>query len=75
MAAGYLREVQIPGIDLDVHRPTRSSVAWYGTMGALAAAGVLEWPLAAVIGVSHLIATNSKSPGVEEAADALESGV
>ncbi len=39
----------------------------------MAAVGLIEWPLAAVVAAGHLIAENSQSPSVSGAADGAES--
>lgn len=67
--------MRIPIIDLELNRPTKSSLAWYGGIGAMAGVGLVEWPLAAVIVVGHLISENSKSPEVSGAAEGAESAV
>ncbi len=41
--------MRIPIIDLELNRPTKSSLAWYGGIGAMAGVGLVEWPLAAGI--------------------------
>ncbi|WP_156046196.1 hypothetical protein [Herbidospora cretacea] len=38
-------------------------VVYYGGLGALAAVGVIEWPIAAAIGVGTLIAARAKGAG------------
>lgn len=65
--------MQIPLLELEVERPTRSSLAWYGGLGTMAAAGLVEWPLAAVIVAGHLITENSKSSTVAGAVEGAES--
>lgn len=65
--------MHIPVIDLELKRPTRSSLAWYGGLSAMAAAGLIEWPLAAVMVTGHLISEDSKSPTVSGAAEGAES--
>lgn len=67
--------MRIPVLDLRVERPTRSSLAWYGGIGSMAAAGLVEWPLAAIIVAGHLISENSKSQAVVEAVEGAESGL
>lgn len=39
-----------------VRLPALDSLAWLGGLATLAALGMLEWPVAAVIGVGHLLA-------------------
>lgn len=65
--------MRIPLINLDLNAPTRGSLAWYGGVGTMAAAGLIEWPLAAIVAAGHLIAENSPSHSVAGAADGAES--
>lgn len=65
--------MRIPIINLDLNAPTRGSLAWYGGVGTMAVAGLIEWPLAAIVVAGHLIAENSQSPAVSGAADGAES--
>ena len=66
--------MQIPVIDLEVRRPARSSLAWYAGIGTMAALGLIEWPLAAVVATSHLISQDSRAPTVSDAAEGAGSG-
>jgi hypothetical protein len=66
--------MRIPVLDLQLRRPTRGSVGWYAAIGAMAATGLLEWPLAAVVAAGHLISENSDSPAVSGAAAGAEDG-
>lgn len=66
--------MRIPLIDLQVDTPTRGSLAWYGGVGVMAATGLLEWPLAAVVAAGHLISENTRSQTVSGAAEGAESG-
>ena len=66
--------MRLPLLDLDIGKPTRGSVAWYGALGAMSAAGLIEWPLAAVVAAGHLIAQNSHSQAVTGAAEGAEEG-
>jgi hypothetical protein len=61
--------VHIPILDLDVNKPNRSSLAWYAGIGTMAAAGLVEWPLALVIVTGNIISENSRSPTVSGAAE------
>ncbi len=65
--------MRIPIIDLNLNPPTRSSLAWYGGIGAMAGVGLVEWPLAAIIVAGHLVSENSKSPAVSGAAQGAQS--
>ncbi len=64
--------MKIPVLDLQLHSPTRGSLAWYGTIGAMTALGVMEWPLAAVVAAGHLVAENSSSPAARGAGQGAE---
>jgi hypothetical protein len=66
--------MRIPIVDVQLHRPTRGSVGWYTAIGAMTAAGLLEWPLAAIVAAGHLISENSTSPTVAGAGAGAESG-
>ena len=65
--------MKIPVLDLEVEQPTRGSLAWYGTMATMTAAGLVEWPLATVLVAGHLITQNTRSQAVEGAAQGAES--
>jgi hypothetical protein len=52
-------ELRIPLPDVGRRDPGR--LLWYGGLGALAAIGVLEWPVAAVVGAATAIATRSRN--------------
>ncbi len=73
-ASGYEHPMRIPIVDLQLNRPTRGSVGWYAAIGAMTAAGLVEWPLAAVVAAGHLISENSTSPAVSGAAAGAEDG-
>lgn len=66
--------MHVPLLDLQIERPTRSSLAWYGGIGTMAAAGLVEWPLAAIIVAGHVITENSKSSTVVGAVEGAEAG-
>lgn len=61
--------MRIPVLDLHVNRPSRGSLAWYGGVGAMATIGLVEWPLAAILVTGHVVAENSGSSSVSEAAE------
>lgn len=66
--------MKLPVLDLELNKPTRSSLAWYGGISAMAAFGLIEWPLAAVVAAGHLISENSRSEAVTGAAEGAQSG-
>jgi hypothetical protein len=47
--------IPLPGLE----RPDPGRLLWYGGLGALATIGVLEWPVAVVIGAATAIAARS----------------
>ena len=65
--------MKVPLLDLELNKPTRGSLAWYGALGAMTGAGLIEWPLAALVAAGHLISQNSRSETVEGAAEGAES--
>jgi hypothetical protein len=65
--------MKIPVINLELNQPTRGSLAWYASLTALSATGLIEWPLAAVVAAGHLISENSHSEAVSGAAEGAES--
>lgn len=65
--------MHIPLLDLELNQPTRGSLAWYTALGAMTAAGVIEWPLGLLTAAGHLIAENSRSQAVSGAAEGTES--
>jgi predicted membrane protein len=65
--------MRIPVVEVEIERPTRASLAWYAGIGAMAVAGVVEWPVAAVVATGHLIAENSRSPAVAGAVEGADS--
>jgi hypothetical protein len=66
--------MKLPLLDLELNKPTRSSLAWYTGIAAMAGVGLIEWPLAGVVAAGHLISENSRSPAVTGAAEGAESG-
>lgn len=65
--------MQIPVLEIEIERPTRASLGWYAGIGAMAVAGLVEWPMAAVVATGHLIAENSRSPAVSGTVEGAES--
>jgi hypothetical protein len=47
-------------------------LAYYGALAALAAAEIIEWPIALVLGVGHALAENHHSKVAQELGSALE---
>jgi hypothetical protein len=47
-------------------------VAFLATVGALAAFGVVDWPVAAIIVAGHVLAAASRRPAAREVGEGLE---
>jgi hypothetical protein len=57
----------------EVHIPaSREALAWYAGLVALTAIGVMEWPVAAAIGVGHLLAHQQHMRLIHNFGEALE---
>ena len=61
---GHSVTLRLPLPDLGAIRGRR--LLWYGGLGALAALGVLDWPVALVAGAGTLIATRSRNDSPPE---------
>ena len=55
-----------------VARPPPGQLAYLGGPGALAVVGLLEWPVAAVLGVGHLLAADRNNKIMADFGEALE---
>jgi hypothetical protein len=52
--------------------PSTEQLAFIGGVGALAVAGVIEWPVAVAVGVGHTLVQNRQSKLVHDFGEALE---
>jgi hypothetical protein len=52
--------------------PPRNQLAFLAGLGALAVTGVIEWPIAAAVGVGHLLATSHSGDAVRDFGKGLE---
>lgn len=52
--------------------PPKEELAFLAGMGLLAAAGIIDWPVAGILAVGHLIARNSRNRAFKEFGEALE---
>jgi hypothetical protein len=52
--------------------PPTEELAFLGGIGALAAVGILEWPLAGVLIAGHLLARSSRNGALKAFGEALE---
>jgi len=60
------------GVRIDLPRPER--LAWYAGLGLMAAFELVDWELALIIGLGHLIADNAHNETIAELARGAESG-
>jgi len=68
------RQVTLPVIGFRIQVPEPQRIAWYAGLGLMAAFELVDWELALVIGIGHLIADNVRSPAVANLAEGVESG-
>jgi hypothetical protein len=60
------------GLRIDLPRPER--LAWYAGLGLMAAFEIVDWELALIIGLGHLIADSAHNKTIAELASGAESG-
>lgn len=63
--------VDLPGIGR-VRIPHAEQLAFYGAVGAMAAFGIIDWPVALVIVAGHALARRAHSKVAQELGKALE---
>ena len=64
-------KVTIPFLG-DMHLPPPQQLAWLGGLATLAVVGVLEWPVAAAIGIGHVLAQQHHLQVLRDFGEALE---
>ncbi|HNM85369.1 MAG TPA: hypothetical protein PKI77_12685 [Mycobacterium sp.] len=55
-----------------VRVPPPDQLAYYGALGVLAAAEIIDWPIALVLATGHALAENQHNRTVRELGEALE---
>jgi hypothetical protein len=68
---GNTVDVPLPVVGT-VRLPPLDSLALYGGMATLAAVGIMEWPVAAAIGVGHLLVQQQHFRLLHDFGEALE---
>ena len=68
---GNTVDVPLPVVGT-VRLPPLDSLALYGGLATLAAIGIMEWPVAAAIGVGHLLVQQQHFRLLHDFGDALE---
>jgi hypothetical protein len=75
-ASERIREAETVGLRLpmvgQVRIPRPDHLAYYGGLAALAALQLIEWPIALVLGVGHVLAESHHSRLAQELGDAFE---
>jgi hypothetical protein len=66
---GTVVEVPVLG---SVTLPPRDRLIFYAGLGALAAFEVVEWPIAMIVGVGHMLADQRHWGAAKEAGEAME---
>ena len=56
----------------DLHLPPPQQLAWLGGLATLAVVGVLEWPVAAAIGIGHVLSQQHHVQVLRDFGEALE---
>ncbi|MGH3375557.1 MAG: hypothetical protein ACRDP6_12520 [Actinoallomurus sp.] len=67
---GHAR-IEVPVLGA-VALPPRDQLVFFGGLAALAVVGILDWPVAAVVGVGHLLAARRNKRSLQEFGEALE---
>lgn len=62
----------IEGTTVDITLPPVDKLAFYAGLGAAAAVGVIEWPIALVTGLGHLLADDRRNRTVRALGEALD---
>ena len=73
-AAASAPSVTVPLIGLRLELPRPERLAWYAGLGLMAAFEFVDWEVALIIGVGHLIADNVHNKTIAELASGAETG-
>lgn len=63
--------VNLPGLGV-ITLPSPMRLAWYGGLATIAAFGIIEWPVAAVLAAGHLLAEDHHNRLLHDFGEALE---
>lgn len=78
MLVERVRRAQGFAVDLPlvgrVSVPKPEHLAYYAALGGMAAAELIEWPVAVVIAAGHLLAADSHNRALHDIGEALEEG-
>lgn len=68
------RSVTLPGLETKVNLPSRAGLLWYAGIGAMAAAELVEWPIALLLAGTHFVEDHSHSRDIQELAEGIDAG-
>ena len=68
---GHATRVRLPVVGA-VTIPCRDQLVFFGGLGLLAVVGLIEWPVAAVVGAGHVLAAKRSNKALREFGEALE---
>ncbi|MES4901689.1 MULTISPECIES: hypothetical protein [unclassified Streptomyces] len=75
-AAAYAERLSTGRLDLPligaITFPPRKQLVFYAGLCGLATAGVIEWPVAAAVGLGHLLATSHSNETIRNLGEVLE---
>lgn len=66
------RQITLPVVGT-ITMPECPHLAFYVVLVSMGALGVVEWPVVAIVGVGHLLASQTRFPRLREAGEAVES--
>jgi hypothetical protein len=66
--------VTLPFTHTKVSLPHGPGLVWYAGIGAMAAAELVEWPVALLVAGTHFIENNTRNRDIEELAEGISSG-
>ncbi len=66
--------VEVPGTRTKVNLPNRSGLLWYAGIGVMAAAELVEWPIALLLAGTHFVENHSHSRDMQELAEGVDAG-
>lgn len=64
----------VPFTSTEIKLPDGAGLAWYAGIGAMAAAEVVEWPVALLVAGTHFIENNARNRDIQELADGISAG-
>ncbi len=68
--AGHV-DLELPLIG-SIRLPERQQLGYYAAIGALGVLGIIEWPVALVLGVGHALASDQHHRALQQFGEALE---